>query len=138
MRFAMTFVLLLFSFSSLPGVAQVQFQFQWGRPRPPRSGACFYKDTNFRGDYFCLKPGDNWSSMPAGFNDRISSIRVFHDARVRIFNNDNFQGTNIRIDRNVDTLRRLRLRDNPRKDWNDRISSIAVYRDRDEWDRRHP
>ncbi len=76
--------------------------------------------------------------MPAGFNDKISSIRLFRGARVRVFINDNFDGVNARIDHDVDDLHRMRLADNSSKNWNDRISSIAVYRERDEWDRSHP
>jgi hypothetical protein len=133
LRFALMAVLFL-SFASLPAFAQQQ----WGRPHPPKTGACFYRDIEFRGDYFCLKLGDRWPSMPAGFNDKISSIRLFRGARVRIFINGNFEGANLRIDHDVDDLRRIRLPDNPFKSWNDRISSIAVHRERDEWDRRHP
>jgi hypothetical protein len=128
-RFARIVVLLLL-FTSLPAFAQ----WQWGRPRPPRAGACFYKDSNFRGDAFCLKVGDRWPSMPAGFNDKITSIRVFGGARGRVFANDNFGGASFLIDRSVNDLRRIPVSDNPSKNWNNRISSIAVFmRDKDEW-----
>lgn len=133
LRFALTAVLFL-SFASLPAFAQPR----WGRPHPPKTGACFYKDSDFRGDYFCLKRGERWPSMPAGFNDRISSIRLFRDARVRIFVDSDFRGANLRIDHDVNDLRGIRLPDNPSKSWNDRISSIAVHAERDEWDRSHP
>ncbi len=53
--------------------------------------------------------------MPAGFNDKISSIRVLHGARVRLFNNDNFNGVNLRIDYDVDILIRIRLPQDPSK-----------------------
>lgn len=125
---------LLLAFTSLPACAQ----WKWGRPRPPRAGACFYRDGNFQGDYFCLKVGERWPEMPRGFNDQISSIRIFGNARVRIFNDHNFQGFNVRLDRSVDSLLRIRLPQNPSKSWNDRISSISVYVDHDDWDRRHP
>ena len=136
-RFAKLLVLLLFVSSPLAFA-----QWQWGRPRAPKAGACFYKEGDFGGDYFCLKVGERWPSMPAGFNDKISSIRVFGKARVRIFNAANFGAPNLLIDHNVGDLRRVpvsvsdsRFRN---KNWNDRISSIAVFvRDRDEWrDRR--
>jgi hypothetical protein len=133
LRFALTAILFL-SFASLPAFAQRQ----WGRPRPPKTGACFYKDPDFRGDYFCMKRGERWPSLPPGFNDRITSIRIFRDARVRLFIDDNFRGVSVRLDHDVDDLRRLRLPDSPFKSWNDRVSSIAVHRERDEWDRSHP
>ena len=43
--------------------------------REPRDGACFYEDTNYRGQYFCVEAGDNVDAMPSGANDRVSSIR---------------------------------------------------------------
>jgi len=128
LRFAPFAILLLFV-TSLPVFAQ----WQWGRPHPPRAGACFYKDTDFRGDYFCLKAGERWPTMPAGFNDRITSIRVFGGARLRIFNDGNFAGMSLFLDHDVNDLRRIPLADNPFKNWNDRISSLAVFQDRDEW-----
>ncbi len=127
-RFA-PIAILLFTVTSFPAFAQ----WRWGRPHTPRSGACFYKDAGFRGDYFCLKDGERWPSMPAGFNDRITSIRVFGGARLRVFNNDSFTGVSLMLDRDADDLRRIPVSDNRSKSWNDRISSIAVFRDRDEW-----
>src|SRR5450755_1484939 len=84
LRFVPAAVLLLFV-TSLPAFAQ----WEWGRPHPPKTGACFYKDSGFRGDYFCLQVGERWPSLPAGFNDKISSIQVFRGGRVRLFNNNN-------------------------------------------------
>jgi hypothetical protein len=126
--------ILLLAVASLPAAAQ----YQWGRPKPPATGACFYRDGFFRGDYFCLKLGDTWPSLPRGFNDQISSIRIFNGAQVRIFNDVNFRGPNSRIPRSVQDLTRLPIPGNPSKNWNDRISSIAVYRANDAWDRGHP
>lgn len=129
-RVALTAVLLLFAMSPLAFA-----QWVWGRPHPPDTGACFYRDHDFGGDYFCLKVGDRWPALPDGFNDRITSVRVFRRARVRIFNNSNFGGIDLRIDHSVADLRRIRVADNPSKSWNDRISSIAVFREHDEWER---
>ena len=135
MRLRLAFMAVLFlSFAALAAFAQPE----WGRPHPPKSGACFYKDSDFRGDYFCMKRGDRWPTLPAGFNDRISSIRVFRDARVRLFIDNDFHGVSVRIDHDVADLHSIRLPDNASKSWNDRVSSIAVHADRDEWDRSHP
>ncbi len=127
---AIAFLLLMMC---LPAMAQRD----WGRGQRPKSGACFYQNERFRGDFFCLKNGERWPSLPPGFNDRISSIRVFGGARLRLFNNDNFGGISILLDRDVASLRDIRMPDNPSKSWNDRISSIAVFGDRDEWGERH-
>jgi Peptidase inhibitor family I36 len=124
----------LLAFTTLPAFAQ----YQSGRPRPPKTGACFYKEANFRGEYFCLKMGESWNVMPPGFNDRISSIRLFSGAQVRVFNDSNFRGVNARIPRDVIDLSRFRIPDNPSKNWNNRVSSISVYRANDAWDRSHP
>ena len=126
-------VVLLLALVSLPASAQ----YRWGRPHPPRVGACFYREAGFGGDYFCLKVHDRWPSLPRGFNDRISSIRVFSGARLRLFDSYNFRGRNALIDSDVFDLRELRLPENPGKSWNDRVSSIAVFRERDEWEHRH-
>ena len=126
-------VILLLAVVSLPASAQ----WRWGRPRPPRVGACFYQDPGFRGSYFCLRSHERWPSLPRGFNDRISSIRVFSGARLRLFSDDNFRGPSALIDSDVPDLRQLRFPDDFRRSWNDRISSLAVFRERDEWEHRH-
>jgi len=130
-RFTLTAVLLL-CFTALPAIAQ-----QWGRPSPPKVGACFYRESDFRGEYFCLKMGERWPTMPPGFNDKISSIRVFRGAVVAIFENDGFNGERMRVDSDVDTLKRFPLRHDPYHTWNDQISSLAVFRADDDWDRGH-
>ena len=52
----------------------------WGNARVPQEGACFYQDRDFRGQYFCVPRGGTYTSLPRGFNDRISSVRVFNGA----------------------------------------------------------
>ncbi len=111
---------------------------QWGRPHPPRAGACFYRDAGFSGDYFCMRAGDRWPRMPRGFNDQISSIRVFGGALVQGFENGDYGGRRMRVDHDVDNLMRFRLPGDPAKSWNDRISALAVFNPRDDWDRQHP
>jgi hypothetical protein len=90
----------------------------WGRGEAiPREGACFYEDANFRGQYFCVPRGATFTNLPRGFNDRISSIRVF-DAEVRIFQDRNFRGRSREIRSDVANLR---------GDWKDDVSSIRVF-----------
>lgn len=121
---------------------------RWGRMDLPRSGACFYRAPGFQGDYFCMAPGESYDSLPLGFNDAISSIRVIGGANVVVFNDPGFGGLRIHFRDDVGDLGRWRTQDNPWKNWNNRISSVQVLghgwrdgqwhpdRDRDDWDRR--
>ena len=144
-RLPIAATLLVLCLASFPAFTQnrdqdrdQQRQWQWGHPQQPRSGACFYRNEGFSGDYFCMKAGDRWPSLPRGFNDQISSIRVFHGALVQVFENGGFTGRRLRVDHDVDSLVRARLPGDPAKSWNDRISAIAVYLPRDVWDQGHP
>jgi Peptidase inhibitor family I36 len=92
----------------------------WGRPRVPSAGACFYEDIDFGGRYFCSRAGDVSASVPPGTNDRISSIRLFGESDVIVFQHVDFRGSSRRFDSNVRDLRR--------SGWNDRISSYRIER----------
>lgn len=100
---------------------------RWGRENFRDAGACFYKEHNFGGDYFCMRRGESFRSLPPGFNDRISSVRLFGGARVAIYQDDEFRGRQARIGRDIDDLHDRRTRDDPSRNWNDRISSIQVF-----------
>jgi hypothetical protein len=90
----------------------------WGRSeRMPSEGACFYEDANFRGEYFCVPRGATFRALPRGFNDRISSIRVF-GADVRIFQDQDFRGRSREIRSDTPNLR---------GDWKDDVSSLRVF-----------
>jgi len=90
----------------------------WGRPDSPRAGACFYRDSNFRGDYFCVNAGRDYSSLSSEMNKQISSIRLFGGAEVTIFQDTRFGGRSRDFRNDVRNL----------KDdgWNDRLSSLRV------------
>ena len=90
----------------------------WGRPTVPRTGACFYRDADFRGEYFCASVGQEFSSVPDGMNDEISSIRTFGGAVVTIFKDKRFGGRTARFEGNVRNLEN--------EGWNDRLSSLRV------------
>ena len=90
----------------------------WGRNEAmPRAGACFYEDANFRGQYFCVPRGTTYASLPRGFNDRISSVKVF-GARVAIFKDRDFHGRSSEFRGDVHNLK---------GNWKDDISSIRVF-----------
>jgi len=90
----------------------------WGRPSAPGTGACFYKDPDFEGDYFCARAGTTRAEMPRGMNDEISSIRVFGDAQVVVFRDVDFSGTSRLFEGDVRNLERV--------GWDDWISSFRV------------
>jgi hypothetical protein len=98
----------------------------WGRPPVPEAGACFYQDIDFRGDYFCARPGSR-AEVPRGTNDTISSIRVFGGAEVIVYKDINYQGSSRTFDRDVRDLRR--------SGFNDRISSYTIEGRRGRYER---
>jgi hypothetical protein len=101
----------------LLSAASAGAQPRWGRPTVPRDGACFYRDQNYRGEYFCTDAGRDIAVLPEGMNDEITSIRTFGHVQVTIYKEGRFRGrsTELRGDvRNVGD------------DWNDRISSVRV------------
>jgi hypothetical protein len=89
-----------------------------GSEREPRDGVCFYEDVDFRGDRFCVDSGENMEVLPPGWNDRISSIRLFGRAEVTLYRDGDFEGSRARFDRDVRNLRN--------EGWNDRVSSLRV------------
>ena len=91
---------------------------KWGRERWSRDGVCFYQDVDFRGEYFCIRSGEDLRSLPEGMNDRISSMRLFGRTEVTVFRDDNFKGGKGTFDGDVPDFRK--------NVWNDRISSIRV------------
>jgi hypothetical protein len=105
---------------SIPEVASAQLR--WGRPAVPRDGACFYRDAGFRGDYFCVRAGEDLPWVPGGLNDEISSIRTFGRAEVTVYRDRRFSGRSERFRRDVFNLRN--------EGWNDRLSSLRVDRAR--------
>jgi hypothetical protein len=91
---------------------------RWGRERVPNQGACFYEDTNFRGDYFCVRQGDRLPSLPSRMADEISSVRVFGSSEVTVFRDSGMRGRSARFIGDVPNLKG--------EGWNDQISSVDV------------
>lgn len=90
-----------------------------------RGGACFYQDRNFGGGYFCLRRGEDLSSL-SEYGDTISSVRLFGGAQVLLFDDRDFRGANQNVNRDTNDLRQLSVRQKPGHTWNDRVSSIRV------------
>ena len=91
---------------------------EWGRSPFPRDGACFFKDPEFRGDYFCARAGESLSAVPKDMNDKVSSIRIFGRADVTVFKDVRFDGGSQHFRDSITNLKG--------EGWNDRISSFRV------------
>jgi len=97
-----------------------------GRRDEPRRGdrdrgdrVCVYEDVGFRGNSQCFSGGDAERDLNSnGWNDRISSIRVFGRSRLAIYEHSNFEGQDWVVDRDIPDLKRF--------NWNDRISSLRI------------
>ncbi len=100
-------------------------QGNWNGGNWNSGGACFYKDPNFRGDYFCLRRGETRDAI-GGMGDRISSIRSFGGASVTVFDDRGFSGARSTIGGSAPDLRAYPVRQKPGHTWNDRISSVRV------------
>jgi hypothetical protein len=109
--------ILVVSCVAVLGTSQAAFAQRWGRGPVPRDGACFYKDADFHGDYFCVRTGDTLESIPRGLNDEISSIRLYGRSEVTVFK-DHLSGKSRRFERDVRNLKN--------EGWNDTVSSVDV------------
>ncbi len=82
----------------------------------PRIGACFYVDADYRGERFCMSPGESQRIVGGRYNDKISSVRVFGRAEVTVYEDEDFRGASRTLRQDVPNLR----------DWNDKITSIEI------------
>jgi len=111
-----TLTLCMLVLLTLPSAAFAQ---RWGRGRVPAAGACFYRNDNFDGEYFCVDAGATLTSIPEGLNDKISSMRLFGPAEVTVYRDRSFHGRSSRFRADVRNLKKA--------DWNDTISSLEVH-----------
>ncbi len=110
----------LAAFLALPSTASAQYS--WGHGRTPHDGACFYKDADFRGEYFCIPAGEGIPSMGRDMNDEISSIRIYGRAEVAVYRDRQYTGRSSAFRGNVTNLKSV--------GWNDTISSVQVFHGR--------
>jgi len=97
----------------------------WHGGRWERGGACFYKETGFSGPFFCLRRGERRESL-GDYGDKISSIRVFGNSRVFVYDDRNFSGASASSSHDMPDLRDWRVKHKSGHTWNNRISSLAV------------
>ena len=89
-------------------------------------GACFYKNSNFGGDFFCMRRGEQNNSLTGGYGDQISSIRVFGGAKAYIYDDRNFGGPRLVLSHDAPDLKRYSVAGKPGHSWNDRINSVRI------------
>ncbi len=118
MRRAIGFLFATMTAFSLIQILSPQLQAQFrvpGKNDQPRNGACFYTDAEFRGESLCVSSNESRPSL-GGLNDKISSIRIFGNVEVTVFQDSNFRGSRQTFTEDMAHL----------GDWNDRISSFQV------------
>jgi hypothetical protein len=73
--------------------------------------------------------------VPPGFNDHISSVRIFGRTEVTVYQGRDFQEPSLRLREDVANLQKYQVQ--PGHSWNDRVSSIEVasMRNQGDWDR---
>jgi hypothetical protein len=107
-----------------------RYERETGRQRysniQPRRGACFYEDSGYRGNYFCLESGEREPRLRNGWNDRVRSIRVFGGARVSLCSEEDFRGAFLGLAVNITDLRDFFYSDRSLREWNNAVSSIRV------------
>ena len=90
-----------------------------GDNRPARDRICVYEDINYGGRSQCWNADEDESNLSGrGWNDRISSIRVFGRARIEVYRNADYRGERLRLDRDAPDLGAI--------NWSDQISSFQV------------
>jgi len=92
----------------------------------PSRGACFFKEKYYRGEYFCMTRGSSFNAMPGGFDNEISSIKVYGRVSIAIYKNANFQSDNANLNSSVPDLAAWRLPSDRSRNWNNKISSVQV------------
>ncbi|MCF4099035.1 SH3 domain-containing protein [Maritalea mediterranea] len=97
-----------------------EFSFSFGNlpPQHEDARACFYSEPHYRGRSFCLDEGESVRRLRDGWNDEISSMRVFGDVDVTVCEHARFRGFCRTVDRSYPRI-------GPRLD--NEISSIRVH-----------
>ncbi len=106
-----------------PGSALAQSRRNDNRPA---DRVCVYQHSYFQGWEECYRPGDEVADLHT-HNDNISSIRVYGNAIVTIYDDKNFRGDATQITSEVRDLAQLSAGGfGGLGNWNDRIGSFRV------------
>src|SRR5688572_32158616 len=86
---------------------------------PARDRICVYEDINYGGRSQCWNADEEVRNLSGtGWNDRVSSIRVFGRARVEVYRDADYRGQRLRLERDAADLGAI--------NWSDQISSFQV------------
>lgn len=99
---------------------------QWISYQAPPSGACFFTRTNFRGERFCLSSNERMERLPSTFRRKISSVRLYGNAELVVFDQANLQGQALNIAAAVSDLGRASEGYAGSRYWYRRVASIRV------------
>lgn len=87
--------------------------------RPARDRICVYEDINYGGRSQCWNADEEERNLSGtGWNDRVSSIRVYGRARIEVYRDADYRGQRMRIERDSADLGAI--------NWSDQISSFQV------------
>src|SRR5262245_60232612 len=95
---------------------------QFGRQRGRQAQVCLYQDIQYRGVEQCFNAGETISTLQ-NLNGRPSSIRIYGDASVTVYDETNYRGHSTVLTSSVPDLARVRLEG---RTWNDRIRSMQI------------
>ncbi len=59
---------------------------------PPATRVCFFESANYAGASFCINDGQSYATLPAGWDNRITSIRVESGSTVQVCRDTEFWG----------------------------------------------
>src|SRR6476646_9158364 len=76
-----------------------------------RNMVCVYENNNYSGWEQCFTPGEEIPDL-GGHGNKISSIRVYGDARMTVFANKNFEGASMEIGGDMSDLAQRKLASN--------------------------
>jgi hypothetical protein len=89
-------------------------------PRNSRDRICVYEGASYQGRSQCWDAGEEETNLSRtnGWNDQISSIRVFGRTSIDLYRDANFRGQRLRINGDVSDLGSM--------NWGDQVSSFQV------------
>jgi len=112
-------------------VAPVTARAQFGRnDNRAADRVCVYQNNYFQGWEQCYRPGEEISDLRSTGRDGISSIRVYGNASVLVYDDKNFRGNSTEFTSEVRDLGQVAASAGPfgggSRTWNDRIGSLRV------------